>query len=223
MSDVLGQLLPLAVAVSVSPVQVIAVILLLVGRRPLPTAFGFVAGFVLGVGVAVGALVAVAAAGDLTAGSDAGRAAGWARVILGALLLTGATRTFASRPGPGDTPALPSWMERLQGASVPRSVGLGLALGAANPKLVALGLAAAATIAVAELPAGQTVAMVLAYTAIAAVGVALPVVAAVAMGDRAQPALERWRDWLTAHHAIVVSVLFLVLGVVLVGQGLEAL
>jgi hypothetical protein len=42
-------------------------------------------------------------------------------------------------------------------------------------------------------------------------------------GARAQEVLEGWKTWLGRNNAVVMTVLFLVFGVVLVGQGVAAL
>jgi cytochrome c biogenesis protein CcdA len=53
-------------------------------------------------------------------------------------------------------------------------------------------------------------------------GVAAPILAAVVLGDRSQAVLERWQSWLGQHNATVMSILFLVFGVVLMGQAIAA-
>jgi threonine/homoserine/homoserine lactone efflux protein len=223
MLDVLGQILPLAVAVSISPVQIIAVILLLFSERPRANAAALVVGFVVGVAGVLGVLVLAASTADLAAGTDESTGVAWGRMVLGVLLLAAAVRKFRSRPGPGDPPSMPSWMEGMQSFSPGRSLVTGAALGAANPKMVAMALAAAATIASAGLPGDENALVIAVYTAIATVGVAAPLVAAVAMGDRSGPVLDAWRDWLVDNNATVMAVLFLVFGVVLIGQGLQSI
>jgi threonine/homoserine/homoserine lactone efflux protein len=220
-TDVLGQILPLAVAVSISPVQIIAVILLLFSERPTANAAALVAGFVVGVAGVLTLLVLVASTQDLAAGSDSSTGVGWGRLVLGALLVVAAVRKFRGRPGPDDPPSMPSWMEGIQSFSPGRSLVTGLALGAVNPKMVAMALAAAATIATAGLSAGDDATVIAVYTVIAAIGVTAPLVVAVAMGDRSGPVLDGWRDWLARHNTAVMSVLFLVFGVVLIGEGLR--
>jgi hypothetical protein len=114
-------------------------------------------------------------------------------------------------------------MEGIQSFSVGRAAGVGVLLGAVNPKMLAMGLAAAAAIATGGLTAGQEAGAVAFYTVIAAVGVLAPLAVTIALGDRAQPVLDDWRDWLTRNNATVMAVLFLVFGVVLIGQGLQSI
>ena len=223
MKDVLGQILPFAVAVCVSPVQIIAVILLLFSKRPIPNASALVVGFIVGLAAVLGLLVALASAQDLTTGSDGSSGVAWGRIVLGVLLLVAAVRRFRSRPGPDDEPAMPSWMEGIQSFSVARSAGMGVLLGAVTPKMIAMALAAAAAIAGGGLTGEQDLIAVACYTVIASIGVAAPLVVALAMGDRAQPVLDGWKDWLAHNNTAVMAVLFLVFGAVLVGQGLQTL
>jgi hypothetical protein len=42
------------------------------------------------------------------------------------------------------------------------------------------------------------------------------------LGDRSPRVLDGWKSWLAQNNATVMSVLFLIFGVVLVGQGIEA-
>ena len=43
------------------------------------------------------------------------------------------------------------------------------------------------------------------------------------LGARVHEVLEGWKTWLGRNNAVVMTVLFLVIGVVLVGQGVAAL
>lgn len=223
MLDVLGQVLPLAIAVCVSPVQIIAVILLLFSERPRANATALVIGFAVGVAAFLALSVVLASTLDLGAGSDRATGVAWGRLALGVLLLFAAVRKFRGRPGPDDEPTMPSWMEGMQTFTSGRSLATGLALGALNPKMIAMGLAAATLITAAGLGGTDEAVLIGVYTVIASLGVATPLVVAVAMGDRATPVLDDWRAWLERHNAAVMAVLFLVFGAVLIGQGLQTL
>jgi Na+/H+ antiporter NhaA len=57
---------------------------------------------------------------------------------------------------------------------------------------------------------------------VAASGVAAPILVTAFLGDRSPNVLDGWRVWLAQNNATVMSILFLIFGVVLIGQGIEA-
>jgi len=219
---VVGEILPLALVVAISPINVIPVILLLFTKRPVVNAVCFLAGFIAGVAAVLGACVAIAEAVDLS--TDSGHAT-WVTVLklaLGVYLLVAAVRKFRGRPRTGEEGAMPKWMDGISGFSPGKSLGAGLALGAVNPKNVVVGLAAAATIASAVLSSGQQVAAIAIYVLVAVLGVAAPILATLLLGDRSHEVLDGWKAWLDQNNAAVMSVLFLIFGVVLIGQAIGA-
>lgn len=222
MKVVVGEILPLALVVAISPINVIPVILLLFTKRPVVNAVCFLAGFIAGVAAVLGACVAIAEAVDLS--TDSGHAT-WVTVLklaLGVYLLVAAVRKFRGRPRTGEEGAMPKWMDGISGFSPGKSWGAGLALGAVNPKNVVVGLAAAATIASAVLSSGQQVAAIAIYVLVAVLGVAAPILATLLLGDRSHEVLDGWKAWLDQNNAAVMSVLFLIFGVVLIGQAIGA-
>jgi len=59
-NDVIGSILPLAIAVTISPVPIIAEILLLFTKKPVANAASYLAGFIVGVTGVLAVLVAIA-------------------------------------------------------------------------------------------------------------------------------------------------------------------
>ena len=55
------------------------------------------------------------------------------------------------------------------------------------------------------------------------VGVAAPLVVTLAMGEKAQTILDSWKAWLGQNNAVVMSVLFLIFAVVLIGKGIAGI
>ena len=55
------------------------------------------------------------------------------------------------------------------------------------------------------------------------VGVAAPVVIYFALGDRSGPILDRLKQWMAAHNAVIMAVLCLVIGAKLIGDGIAGL
>ena len=218
MHGVLGALLPLAIAVTISPIPIIAEILLLFTKKPVAAASAYLAGFVIGVAVVLGILVIVANAINLSE-SGPSKGAGTLQLVLGVALLVAAVRRFRHRPKEGEVAPTPKWMDGIASFTPGRSLGVGAAIGAANPKNIAVGVAAAAAISSAGLSAGQSIVSIVVYVIIGAIGVAAPLVVMVSLGDRAQGILENWKSWLGQNNATVMAVLLLVFGVVLVGKG----
>jgi hypothetical protein len=218
-NDVLRDILPLAIAVTISPVPIIAEILLLFTPRAKANAAAYVAGFVVGVGGVLWALVALAGARDLASGSEGDGGVAWVKLALGVVLLVAAARRFRGRPAPGEVAATPRWMDGIATFRPARSATVGLLVGALNPKNVAMALAASVIVTGASLPGDeQAVGMVL-YTLVAVLGVVAPLAVVLVVGERSEGVLDDWRIWLAQHNAAVVSALFLIFGVVLIAQG----
>jgi Sap-like sulfolipid-1-addressing protein len=132
-------------------------------------------------------------------------------------------RRYRGRPKPGDDTPMPKWMNGIAGFAPGKSFGVGVALGAVNPKNLAVGIAAAVTIASAGLSAGHEAIAVIVYVVIGALGVAAPLVVVLILKGKAQPILNGWKAWLGQNNATVMAVLFLVFAVVLIGKGIAAL
>lgn len=217
----IGAVLPLAAGVALSPVPIIAVILMLVSARGAGSALAFLAGWVPG--VALPASVAAVVAGS--SGADDDRAGPWVAVVtvlLGAALLVLAVRQVRRRVREGE-PELPAWLARIDTMTPAATAGLGLALAGANPKNLALGLAAGSVAGDPALEAGAGALVVVVFVALGSASVGLPVLARLVTGDRLVPTLDRLRRWLTRNNSTIVTVLLAVIGLVLVGQGLGEL
>ena len=113
MKDVIGSILPLAIAVTISPIPIIAEILLLFTKKPVANAASYLAGFILGVAGVLAILVAIAGTINLSAGSGPSTGAAILQLALGALLLAAALRQFRGRPKSGQEAAMPKWMKRI--------------------------------------------------------------------------------------------------------------
>jgi len=217
---VVGEVLALALVVTLSPLNIIPTILLLFTENPLVGALGFLAGFTVGVAGVLAALVVVADAVDLSPSADHSTWAGILKLAIGAYLVVAAFWKFRNRPRPGEAGSMPKWMEGLTGYTPMKSLGTGVVLGALNPKNVVVGLAAAVTIASADLSVAQQIGAGAVYVLVAIVGVVTPIVTMTVLGGGAPGVLRGWRSWLDHNSATVMSVLFLVFGVVLIGQGI---
>ena len=223
MRAVVGGILPLALVVTISPLNIIPAILLLFTTRPLTNALSFLGGFIAGVAVVLGLFVSIAGAVDLAAGSGHSTWAGGLKLVLGVYLVVAAVRKFRGRPRAGEEGLMPKWMSGIAGYTPGKALGTGAVLGALNPKNLVVGLASAAAISAGGLSNGQQFAVGAIYVFVAVLGVATPILVMVFLGDGASEVLDGWNVWLGHNNATVMSVLFLVFGVVLIGQGISGL
>jgi threonine/homoserine/homoserine lactone efflux protein len=143
--------------------------------------------------------------------------------VLGALLVLLALKDWRGRPRDGDEAPTPKWMGAIDGFNTVKALAAGVVLAAANPKNLLLAIAAAASIAQTAIPGGQQAVAYAVFALIGAIGVAVPVVVYFALGDRARPILERMKAWMAQHNAVIMTVLFLVLGGKLIGDAITGL
>ena len=129
MLGVIGELLPLAVGIALSPVPVVAQILMLFGKRARSNGPAFMVGWVLALAIWGVILLVAGGAGELGGGGTPGVIASVIKLLLGLLFLFLAYRSWKGRPEPGEEPKLPPWMATLDSFSAGKSFGLTLLLG----------------------------------------------------------------------------------------------
>ncbi|WP_127472959.1 GAP family protein [Microbacterium sulfonylureivorans] len=222
MTGTIGEILPLALGVSISPVPVIAAILMLLSPRARVTGVGFLLGWIAGIVVAVTVFTLLASLIPSAAPDASKPIQGAIQLLLGALLLVLALRNWRSRPKAGEEPPLPKWMQAIDRITFPAALGLGLLLSAVNPKNLMLGAAAGVDIGSAGLGVGETVLVIAVFTLIAASTVAIPVIGYLIAADRMRGPLGALHVWLARENAVIMAVLLLVIGAVLIGKGIAS-
>ena len=222
-ADAIGEILPLAVGVALSPVPIIAVVLLLGTPRSRTTGGAFAVGWLVG-SAGLGAFcLLVAAQADATDGREPSDWTVALKLALGMLLIVLAVRQWrGGRDGDGAEAKMPGWMRRLDGFTAPRAFALGAAASSLNPKNLGLTIAAGVTIAEAGLGVGGQAAAMAVFTGLGALGVVGPMVAYLTLGERARGTLDALKSWMLRHYPAIVSILLLVLGASLVGDALAS-
>jgi threonine/homoserine/homoserine lactone efflux protein len=223
MGSVIGDVLPLALGVAISPVPMIAVILMLLAPRARAASVAFMVGWVVGVTVVVTAVTFLVQPAGSSDPEDPSVVASIVKLVVGALLVVLGAREWRGRPKDGAEPKLPSWMSAIDQMTAPKAGGLGVLLSGVNPKNLALCIAGGATIGGADLSTSDTIVTLAVFVVIASATVVVPVVAFLVAHDRMQQPLDELRQWLTVNNAAVMSVLMLVIGVVILGKGIGGL
>lgn len=223
MGEVIGDVLPLALGVALSPVPVIAVILMLLSPRARASGVAFASGWLVGVAAVATVVTVLVHPAGATDSDDQSILVPLLKLGLGVLCLALGVREWRSRPREGDVPELPGWMSAVDRMTPVKAAGLGAALGGVNPKNLTLCVSAGATVGGAALAATDTAIVLAVFVVLASITVAAPVVAYLLARDAMQHPLEELRTWLTANSSTVLAVLMLVIGVVLVGKGVGGL
>ncbi len=222
MGQAIGSSLSFAVGVAISPVPIVAVILMLATPRGRVNGISFLSGWVIGLAV-LGAVVLLISSGANA--STHGAPATWVsilKLVLGVLLLVLAVKQWRGRPKPGETAEMPKWMQSIDQFTALKSAGFGALLGSVNPKNLLMTVGAAAAIAQTGTGAAQQAVALAVFIVIASLGVGVPVVISFT-GESAQKTLVGLRDWMSAHNAAIMTVLFLVIGMKLIGDGITGL
>ena len=220
MGAVIGDILTLALGVAISPIPIIAAILMLLSPQARVTGTGFLLGWVLGIVVAVTVFTLLSSILPAEEEDASQPIKGVIQLILGALLLLLAVRQWRGRPKAGEEPAMPKWMQAIDTITFPKALGLGFLLSAVNPKNLLLAASAGVTIGAAGLDTGSIVLVIAVFTLIAASTVLVPVVGYLLAADKLRGPLDALRGWLAKENAVIMAVLLLVIGVAIIGKGI---
>ncbi len=218
LTTAIGDLLPLAAAVALSPIPIIAVILMLGTPKARTNGPAFAVGWVAGLAAVSMIVLLVSSGGDDADATSSG--VDWLQLLLGLLFLVMAARQWKKRPAEGEEAVLPDWMTSVDHFTAGKSLGLGLALSGANPKNLALTAAAAASIAQAGLTGGEDVVAIAAFVVLGSLTVAGSVLYYVIAPARAAGPLASIKAFMTVHNAVIMMVVLLLLGAKLIGAGL---
>lgn len=222
MGPIIGELLPLAVGIAISPIPIIAGILMLLSPRARSTGVGFLLGWLAGIIVVTTVFTLLSSVLPEESEDSSKPVLGVVQVLLGALLVLLAVKQWRGRPRDGAEAAMPKWMQQIDGMSFVSALGLGLLLSGVNPKNLLLGASAGLSLGDADLSGGETALSIVVFTVLAGSTVLVPVVGFLLASEKLRQPLDRLRDWLQAENAVIMTVLLLVLGVVVIGKGLTA-
>lgn len=222
MSQAIGQILPLAVGIALSPMSIIGVVLMLATPRARQNGLAFVLGWIVGL-AAVGALALLVSGG--ADASEGGAPADWVSVLkllLGAALLHLAFKQWRGRPRAGEEAALPGWMKTVDHFTAPKAGGFAVLL-AVNPKNLILVLAAAAAISQTGVPGGEQAIALAIFVLVATLGPGVPVALYLTMGERSKRLLDDLRIWMAHNSAAIMAVICVVIAAKLIGDGITGL
>ena len=216
LGQVVAEFFPLAVGVALSPLPLIAAVIISLAAGGGGRAVALVAGRFLGVVVVVGVFAALSELFADTGGSAAVLSV--LNVLLGLAMMVFGVLTWVRRPRGDEPDSPPKWMASLTGISGARAFGLGFTLSAAKVEELAFGAGAGILIGSTLTAAAPIIAAVAIFAAIGTVTAALPVVAVLTGGERIRPALDRLHAGLMRSSRTITAVVLVLFGAVLLAS-----
>lgn len=221
LSHIIGNLLPLSFAVALSPIPIIAVVVVLGAPQARTTGPALALGWIAGLLAVSIIVVLLVGAGGNSHGKDQGIS--WFKVAIGVLFLAMAARQWRKRPKHGQEPKAPGWMATIDTAPPSKALVLGALLSGANPKNLALTLAASASIAGAGLDSAQKAIAIVVFVALGSVTVAGAVLFYLVDAKRAAGPLGAIKQFMSDNNAVIMMIVLLLLGAKVLGDGLAVI
>ena len=212
----LGQTLPFALGILLSPLPVIPVLFMLLGPRPRPPSVGYAVGWCCGVAFFTEIFVLISV--FIATIESTPRWLSWVVIPLGIALLLLAIKRWSVRHKPEP---LPGWMTALETASPAKAFRLGFVVSIASSPVFLIG--AGLTIGAASQSAAKDAFDVLTFTAIASGLVILPVVLYLIAGKSVVSPLLASKRWLERNYATVSTVILFIFGVLILMKGIGSL
>lgn len=217
--SVLTKLIPLGLVIALSPITVIPAVLVLHAPRPRPAGLAFLAGWVLGL-VALTAVFVGASdlLGDLQHAPP--RWASWLRVVLGSALIAFGVFSWLTRHRHTKTPG---WLRSFSKLTPVRAGLTGAALVVIRPEVLIMCAVAGLAIGTGGLSVAAALIDGAVFVIVSASSVAIPILGYVGAGDRLDDALERLKDWMEENHGAMMAVILVVIGLIVLYNGIHAL
>jgi Sap, sulfolipid-1-addressing protein len=215
----LTALIPLALVIALSPLSIIPAVLVLQAPRPRPSSLAFLGGWLLGLAVVTALFVAASGVlGGLHKSPPTW--ASWLRVVLGAALIVFGVFRWLTRHGHTESPA---WMRSFATITPARAAITGAVLVVVRPDVLLICAAAGLDVGASGLGVAGDWMSAAFFVAIAASTVAIPVLAYVGAGHRLDDAMARLKDWMEQNNAALMAVILVVIGLMVLYNGIHAL
>jgi Sap, sulfolipid-1-addressing protein len=217
--SVLATLVPLGLVIALSPITIIPAVLVLQAPRPRPSGLAFLVGWFLG----LAALTAISvAASSLLGGLHKSPPtwASWLRVVLGSALIAFGVYRWLTRRSHSESPA---WMRSFATITPARAGITGAVLVVIRPDVLLICVPAGLAIGAGGLGAAGDWMAAGFFVVIAASTVAIPILAYAAAGHRLDNTMGRLKDWMDKNNAALMAGILIVIGLMVLYNGIHAL
>lgn len=218
-----GDTFPVAIAIGLSPFAIITAVVLLLAERGRSKATLFALGWMSTIiAITFVALLVVDAVDepDTDATEDG---VNLVQILFGLAFWALAWKSWRSRPEPGGESKQARMLAKIGAVSPLGAFGFGLLQGVVVIKNIPLALAGGARLGEAHLAAGQAAIALILFGVFASAGMIVLVAAAVVGGSRLDEPIESIQRWLEDNLTVIGVVVLVVIGAVLLGNGIAVL
>ncbi|SDS94618.1 Sap, sulfolipid-1-addressing protein [Brevibacterium siliguriense] len=223
LATALGDVLPTALGVALSPLPIIAIVLILMSTKAGRTGPAFALGWVFGLIVVATVVLVVVGSGDVVFDDSASSFPSAIKLALGVVFALLAANVWRKRPHANAPATQPGWMTKLDTAKPLFALSIGALLSGVNPKNLALTVTAAMAIATAALHPTQEVASLIVFVAIGSISIVGPAVAYLFVGERMTPVLQKLKRFMEQHNTAIMLVVLSLLALSNLGKGIGGL
>ncbi|MFI9746445.1 GAP family protein [Streptomyces sp. NPDC052494] len=223
MGDAVGQMLASAVGIAISPLPLIAVVLMLATPRGRSNGIAFTASWVVSLAAVVTAVVLLGSGADASGDDGPADWTLWLKLGLGLLFLLMGVKQWKDRPREGQEPEPPGWMKAIDRFTPGKAAGLAAALAVANPKNLVLAIGGAVSIAGSGASAGGKTLAAALMVLIGSLCTLAPLAVYLLGGAKSAQTLGGWKVWMSRHNAAIMTTLLVVLGAKYVGDAISGL
>jgi threonine/homoserine/homoserine lactone efflux protein len=218
----IGETLPAAMGVALSPFPIVAVVLVLGSAHAVRNGVAFMLGWIVGLGVLATLALQMFDVAD-EPDSTGNTLVDVLRVVVGTAMLVRAAQKWKGRPRRGEIPEMPKWMAGIADVSAPGALRLGVVMGGLNPKNLALLMSATTSIAELGLHGADAAVAVGWFVLLGSSTVIGAVVVRMVGGARAEEPLDAVKRFMTVNNAVIMMIVLLLLGAKILGDGLAGL
>jgi hypothetical protein len=219
-TSVLSTLIPLALVIAVSPLSIIPAVLVLHAPQPRPSGLAFLGGWLLGLVAQTALFVSASGALGGMHHKSPPTWASWLRVVLGSALILFGIYRWVTRHRQTESP---KWMRSFSTMRPRRAAITGVVLTVVRVEVLLMCLAAGLAIGTNGLDDVDKLTAGAVFVAVSASTVAIPILAYVAAGHRLDDLLERVRDWMEKNNAALLAAILLLIGAMVLHNGIRAL
>lgn len=224
MAELILSLIPLAIAATLQPPQVIALVVLLQTKRGAVNGLAYIIGMIvfrLLLGGSFWVLISNVEETVETKGGNFSLLVGTVFLVLGILMLVYALRRgFAPE---GEDEAAASWLDKLQDVSSLRSALVGVAFLALDPKDWLMDISAINLIADADLSGSNSLLAFLAYILMAQSLLLIPLIFSFFLPHRTQSGLKGLTTWMKQQERAIEIIFASIFSLLFLYKGLELL